>query len=124
MDEQQRALEDLIRKMQDASATTEDFARANKAAESALMQFSKTTMADVSKGVAAFSGSVMAGERSFGSLIPIVGALGKAVASVAKVFPLVGGALGKGIEGATAGFEFLIQELDRTQQSFQQISQV
>lgn len=124
MDEQQRALEDLIRKMQDATATTEDFARANKAAESALMQFSKTTMADVSKGVMAFSGSVMAGERSFGSLIPIVGALGKAVASVAKVFPLIGGVLGKSIEGATAGFEFLIQELDRTQQSFQQISQV
>jgi len=124
MDEQQRALEDLIRKMQDASATTEDFARANKAAESALMQFSKTTLANVSKGVASFSGSVMSGERSFKSITPVIDALGKAAAGLAKALPLVGNALGKGIEGATAGVNFLVGELDNTLNAFQDISQV
>ena len=124
MDEQQRALEDLIRKMQDATATTEDFARANKAAESALMSYSKTTLANVSKGVLAFSGSVMAGERSFKSITPVIDALGKAAAGLAKALPLVGGALGKSIEGATAGVNFLVGELDNTLTAFQDISQV
>ena len=124
MDEQQRALEDLIRKMQDASATTEDFARANKEAESALMKYTKTTLSNVSKGVIAFSGSVMAGERSFKSITPVIDSLGKAAAGLAKALPLVGGALGKSIEGATAGVNFLVGELDTTLSAFQEISQV
>jgi len=124
MDEQQRALEDLIRKMQDATATTEDFARANQAAENALTKYAKTTLANVSKGVASFSGSVMSGERSFKSITPVIDALGKAAAGLAKALPLVGGALGKSIEGATAGVNFLVGELDNTLNAFQDISQV
>ena len=124
MDEQQRALEDLIRKMQDATATTEDFARANKAAESALTQYAKTTLGEVSRGVAAFSGSVMKGERSFSTLTPVVTALGNAVSSAAKAIPFLGGVLGKSVQGVTAAFNFLTGELDSTFSAFQDISQV
>ena len=124
MDEQQRALEDLIRKMQDATATTEDFAKANQAAENALTKYAKTTLTNVSKGVASFSGSVMSGERSFKSITPVIDALGKAAAGMAKALPFVGGALGKSIEGATAGVNFLVGELDNTLNAFQNISQV
>lgn len=124
MDEQQRALEDLIRKMQDATATTEDFAKANQAAENALTKYAKTTLTNVSKGVSSFSGSVMSGERSFKSITPVIDALGKAAAGMAKALPFVGGALGKSIEGATAGVNFLVGELDNTLNAFQNISQV
>lgn len=123
MDEQQRELEELIRKMQDATATTEDFARANKAAEHALTRFTKTSLSDLTRGVTAFGGSVMDGNRSFQSLSPVVDSLTKVVASAAKAIPVVGKALGAAAEAAGAGFNFLIGQLDQTIQAFQQVSQ-
>ena len=124
MDEEQRALEELIRKMQDASASSEDFARANKAAESALTKFAKATISDVTKGVTAFGGSVMSGNRSFQTLTPLVDALGTAMSGLVGAIPVAGKAFAGMTKAAVEASKFLIDQLQGTLDSFQQVSQV
>lgn len=122
MADEQEALEEFTRKIQEAGGATDGMIKNLKDAENSLGNFSKRTVADVAKGVQSFSGSVINGSKNFDALLPIVDALGSAIAGVAGAMPFIGVGAAKFVEGATEASKFLIGELGKQVGTFQSVS--
>ena len=122
MADEQQALEEFTRKIQEAGGATDGMIKNLKDAENSLGNFSKKTVADVAKGVQSFSGSVINGSKNFDALLPVVDALGSAIAGVAGALPVFGLGAAKFVEGATEASKFLIGELGKQVGTFQSVS--
>ena len=122
MADEQQALEEFIRQMQDAGGATAGMTKSLKDAENSLGNFAKKSLADVAGSVKSFSGSVINGSKNFDALLPVVDALGSAIAGVAGSFPVIGLGAAKFVEGATEASKFLIGELGKQVGTFQSVS--
>ena len=122
MADEQQALEEFTRKIQEAGGATDGMIKNLKDAENSLGNFAKKSVADVAKGVQSFGGSVINGSKNFDALLPVVDALGSAMAGLAGAIPLVGVGAAKFVEGATEASKFLIGELGKQVGTFQEVS--
>lgn len=122
MADEQQALEEFTRKLQEAGGATDGMIKNLRDAENSLGNFAKKSVTDVAKGVQSFGGSVIKGSKNFDALLPVVDALGSAMAGLAGAIPLVGVGAAKFVEGATEASKFLIGELGKQVGTFQEVS--
>ena len=122
MDEEQQALEDFTRQLNQASGATEGMIKSLEDAEKGLTKHTKKIGMDLAKGIGSMTGSVLNGSKGFDSLIPVIEGLGSAMAGLAGSLPLVGGAAKQFVEGATQASKFLIGELGKQVQTFNDVS--
>lgn len=122
MADEQQALEEFTRKLQEAGGATDGMIKNLRDAENSLGNFAKKSVTDVAKGVQSFGGSVIKGSKNFDALLPVVDALGSAMAGLAGAIPLVGVGAAKFVEGATEASKFLIGELGKQVGTFQNVS--
>ena len=121
MDEQE-ALEEFTRQLNQASGATEGMIKSLEDAEKGLTKHTKKIGMDLAKGIGSMTGSVLNGSKGFDSLIPVIEGLGSAMAGLAGSLPLVGGAAKQFVEGATQASKFLIGELGKQVQTFNDVS--
>ena len=121
MDEQE-ALEEFSRKLNAASGATAEMVKSLEDAEKGLTKHTKKIGTDLAKGVGSFTGSVINGTKGFDSLIPVIEGLGAAMSGLAGSLPLVGGAAEQFVKGATEASKFLIGELGKQVQTFNDVS--
>ena len=122
MDDEQQALENFTRQLNDAGGATEDMVNSLKDAEKGLAKHTKKIGMDLAKGIGSMTGSVLNGSKGFDSLIPVIDGLGSAMAGLAGSLPLVGKAAAQVVEGATEASKFLIGELGKQVQTFNDVS--
>ena len=121
MDEQE-ALEEFTRQLNQASGATEGMIKSLEDAEKGLTKHTKKIGMDLAKGIGSMTGSVLNGSKGFDSLIPVIEGLGSAMAGLAGSLPLVGKAAAQVVEGATQASKFLIGELGKQVQTFNDVS--
>ena len=121
MDEQE-ALEEFTRQLNQASGATEGMIKSLEDAEKGLTKHTKKIGMDLAKGIGSMTGSVLNGSKGFDSLIPVIEGLGSAMAGLAGSLPLVGKAAAQVVEGATEASKFLIGELGKQVQTFNDVS--
>jgi len=121
MDEQE-ALEEFTRQLNQASGATEGMIKSLEDAEKGLTKHTKKIGMDLAKGIGSMTGSVLNGSKGFDSLIPVIEGLGSAMAGLAGSLPLVGKAAAQFVEGATEASKFLIGELGKQVQTFNDVS--
>lgn len=120
MDEQE--LQEMMRKLQETGDATSDFGDKVKDAGKNVYEFSKKSMTDLTKSVGAFSASAINGTKGFDTLVPVVDALGGAMAGLAGAIPLVGGAAKGLVQGVTGASKFLLTQLERQRKTFNDVS--
>lgn len=76
------------------------------------------------RGMAGFVGNMAKGEVSFKALNPVVDGVVGALGEMAKTLPFAGNAIAGSLKLAAEGAKFLLDQLESTTKSFQEISRV
>lgn len=122
MADEQQALEEFTRKMQEAGGATDEMIRSMKDAEKGFGNFAKQHLGNIGSSVKSFSNSMLNGSKGFDSLLPIIDSVGGALAGLAASTPLVGHGLGKLAQVAVDSSKFLVTELGKQAGVFQSVS--
>lgn len=122
MADEQQALEEFTRQIQEAGGATSDMIKTMEEANGSMKRHMVKSAKDLGGGVKSFAGSVLNGNKSFDSMIPIVDSLGKAMSGLVGAVPMVGGSLAKLAEGTTEAAKFMIGQLSKQVGTFQDVS--
>ena len=122
MADEQQALEEFTRQLQEAGGATSDMIKTMEDANGSMTRHMVKSAKDLGGGVKSFAGSVLNGNKSFDSMIPIVDSLGKAMSGLVGAVPMVGGSLAKLAEGTTEAAKFMIGQLSKQVGTFQDVS--
>lgn len=118
----QRELEALRNEFAKTGKVTGDMNKRIGDVNNGLMKFGKEHLGNIGSGVKSFSNSMLAGEKGFNSLLPVIDALGGAMVGLAKSVPFVGQGLGKLAQVAVDSSKFLVTELSKQAGVFQSVS--
>ena len=122
MADEQQALEEFTRQLQEAGGATSDMIKTMEEANGSMRSHMVKSAKELGGGVKSFAGSVLNGNKSFDSMIPIVDSLGKAMSGLVGAVPMVGGSLAKLAEGTTEAAKFMIGQLSKQVGTFQDVS--
>jgi hypothetical protein len=117
--------QELQRQMDELRSSFQGLDTATKNANVGLQAFGKAAKAlpaEITKGMAGFAKQVQQGDTSLKSLNSVVDVAANAVGGLAKTIPYVGEALSALAKGVAEGAKIVVEQLDATAKTFNQIS--
>ena len=118
----QRELEALRDEFAKTGKVTGDMNKRIGDVNNGLTKFGKEHLGNIGSGVKSFSNSMLAGEKGFNSLLPVIDAFGGAMVAAAKGMPVFGAGLSKLAQVAVDTSKFLVTELSKQAGVFQSVS--
>ena len=118
-EELQKAIEELAGMMRGAGNASKGLDKDLTASQKALKAFGSAA-GTAAKGLGSYGASLAKGETTIGSMTKVVDTAADAVTKMASSMPILGAAISAVAEGA----KFLIQQIDATSKSFNEMSKV